>query len=213
VTPIGVRGELYIGGAGVARGYLGRAEISAEKFVPDGFGEEPGERLYRTGDVGRYLEDGKIEFLGRVDDQVKLRGYRIELGEGESARNQHQSVRQCVVVVEENEGGAKRLLGYVVGEEGSTAAELKRHLREKLPEDMVPQTILILDAMPVTPNGKIDRKRLLLLKDAETQLEPEYVAARTPVEEILVGIFEESLRLDRVGIRDNFFEIGGHSLL
>jgi amino acid adenylation domain-containing protein/non-ribosomal peptide synthase protein (TIGR01720 family) len=213
VTPIGVRGELYIGGAGVARGYLGRAEISAEKFVPDGFGEEPGERLYRTGDVGRYLEDGKIEFLGRVDDQVKLRGYRIELGEVESALNQHQSVRQCVVVVEENEGGAKRLLGYVVGEEGSTAAELKRHLREKLPEYMIPQTILILDAMPVTPNGKIDRKRLLLLKDAETQLEPEYVAARTPVEEILVGIFEESLKLDRVGIRDNFFEIGGHSLL
>src|SRR4030095_8697510 len=213
VTPIGVRGELYIGGAGVARGYLGRAEISAEKFVPDGFGEEPGERLYRTGDVGRYLEDGKIEFLGRVDDQVKLRGYRIELGEVESALNQHQSVRQCVVVAEENESGAKRLLGYVVGEEGSTAAELKRHLREKLPKYMIPEAITILEAMPVTANGKIDRKRLPLPNGAGRRPEHEYVAPRRPIEEMLAGIFEETLKLDRVDLSDNFFEIGGHSLL
>jgi len=213
VAPIGMKGELYIGGAGVARGYLRRAEISAEKFVPHPFSEEAGARLYRTGDVGRYLEDGNIEFLGRVDEQVKVRGYRIELGEIEAALDAHRWVRQRVVVASEGERGVKRLIGYVVGEAGATAAELKRHLREKLPEYMVPEVIVILEEMPITANGKIDIKKLPLVKDGGRQVEREYVVARTPVEEMLVGIFEELLKLDRVGIHDNFFEIGGHSLL
>jgi acyl carrier protein len=169
--------------------------------------------MYRTGDVGRYLSDGNIEFIGRADNQVKIRGYRIELGEIEAALNEHESVKQSVVAASDDERGGKRLLGYVVGEEGATAAELKRHLRERLPEYMVPEAILKLDEMPVTASGKIDRKRLPSPPDAVRDVEAEYVAARTPVEEIVVGIYEEVLKLDRVGIHDSFFEMGGHSLL
>ena len=208
-APLGVGGELYISGLGLARGYLGSPELTAERFVPNLFGLEGGERLYRTGDVCRYLSDGSIGFIGRADDQVKMRGYRIELGEIETMLNEHPLVRQSVVVV----SGDKRLLGYVVGEEGATTAELKRHLREKLPDYMVPEAILMLEEMPVTANGKLDRKRLPSVEGADRQLEREYVSARTPVEEMVVGIFEEVLKLDRVGIHDNFFEIGGHSLL
>ena len=212
-TPVGVKGEIYIGGAGLARGYLRRAEMTAERFVPARYGERGGARMYRTGDVGRYLADGNIEFIGRADNQVKIRGYRIELGEIEAALNEHGSVKQSVVAASNDERGGKRLLGYVVGEEGATAAELKRHLRERLPEYMVPEAILKLDEMPVTASGKIDRKRLPAPPDAGRDVESEYVAARTPVEEIVVGIYEEVLKLDRVGIHDSFFEMGGHSLL
>src|SRR5262249_12545267 len=158
-----------------------------------------GARLYRTGDVGRYLEDGKIEFLGRVDEQVKVRGYRIELGEIEAKLNEHRSVIQSVVVASEDERGSKRLVSYVVGEDLATAAELKRHLRERLPEYMVPESILILDEMPIAANGKIDKKRLpmaSLPNEADRLPEQEYVAARTPIEEILLGIIEDVLKLD-----------------
>ena len=213
LAPIGVRGELRIGGAGVARGYLKRAELTAERFTPEANSEEPGARVYRTGDLGRYGGDGKIEFLGRGDGQVKIRGYRIELGEIEAVLNEHRSVRQSVVTASEDGRGGKRLLGYVVGEEGVTTAELKRHVRERLPEYMAPEAIMVLEEMPVTVNGKIDRKRLPSMNGAGRQLEREYLGARTAIEEILVGIFEEVLELDRVGIRDNFFESGGHSLL
>jgi amino acid adenylation domain-containing protein len=213
VAPVGVKGELYIGGAGVTRGYLGRAEMTAEKFVPHLFSEEDGARLYRTGDMCRYLEDGKIEFLERVDGQVKVRGYRIELSEIEAALNEHSSVRQSVVIAREDESGGKRLLGYVVGEEDVTAAELKTYLNGRLPGHMVPEAILMLEEMPVTANGKIDRKSLPRAEAADMQVVGEYFGPRTPVEEILVGIYEEVLKLDRVGIHDNFFEIGGHSLL
>jgi amino acid adenylation domain-containing protein len=212
-VPAGVRGELYIGGTGVARGYWGKPGLTAERFIPNLLGRGCGDRLYRTGDVCRHLSSGKIEFLGRADDQVKVRGYRIELGEIQAALDEHQWVRQSAVVAVEDERGAKRLLGYVVGEEGATSAELKRHVRERLPEYMVPEAIVMLGEMPLTANGKIDRKRLTLVKDAGRRLEQKYFGARTPVEEILIVIFEEVLKLDRVGRDDNFFEIGGHSLL
>ena len=211
--PIGARGEIYISGVGVARGYLGKPDLTAERFVPDAFSGKGGERVYRTGDVGRYLSDGNIEFEGRADDQVKIRGYRIELAEVQAALDKHPSVRQSVVVTNKAQRGDKRLVGYVVVEKGATSVELKKHARELLPEYMVPDVILALDEMPVTVNGKIDRKNLPSVKDAGRQTQQEYVGARTPVEEMLVGIFEEVLNLSGVGVHDNFFEIGGHSLL
>src|SRR6266508_1164454 len=212
-APIGARGEIYVSGAGVARGYVSRAELTGEKFVPNRFGRNGGERVYRTGDLGRYLPDGKIEFIGRGDHQVKVRGYRIELGEIEAVLNEHRSVKQSVVVAREDENGGKRLLGYVVGEGGVTAAELKSYVRERLPEYMVPEAIMILEEMPLTANGKVDRKRLPEVKDGGRQSEQEYAGARTPVEEIVIGIFEEVLKAEGVGRKDDFFEIGGHSLL
>ena len=211
-APVGVRGGLHIGGEGVARGYWGRPELTAERFIPNPFSREGGERLYRTGDVAKRLSDGKIEFVGRADDQVKVRGYRVELGEIEAALNEHRGVRQSAVLAREDERGDKRLVGYVVGEDDATPAELKRYLRERLPEYMVPEPILTLEEMPVTANGKIDRKRLPAVENAGRRLEQEYVGPRTAVEEIVVEIFEEVLHLERVGIHDDFFEIGGHSL-
>ena len=212
-APVEVRGELHISGEGVARGYLKRPDLTAERFTPNPFGREGGERVYRTGDVCRYLPDGKVQFLGRADDQVKIRGYRVELGEIQAVLNERRSVRQSVVVAREDDRGNKRLIAYVVGERGVTRAELKLHLRERLPAYMAPEDILLLEEMPVTANGKIDRKRLPAVENAGRQLKREYVGPRTPVEEILVEIFEEVLNLDRVGIHDDFFEIGGHSLL
>jgi amino acid adenylation domain-containing protein len=212
-APKGARGELYISGDGVARGYWRRPELTAERFIPNLFACEEGDRLYRTGDVCRYLSDGKIEFLGRADDQVKVRGYRIELGEIEAVLRAHPMVKQCVVVAREVERGDKRLLGYVVGEDGMAQAELSKYVRERLPEYMAPEAILLLEEMPVNANGKIDRKRLPLPNDGSRRLERTYAGARTPVEEIVVGIFEEVLQIDRVGRDENFFEIGGHSLL
>src|SRR5262249_47958323 len=217
-APVGVRGELYIAGGGVTRGYWGRPELTAARFVPNPLGPEEGDRLYRTGDICRYLPDGKVDFLGRADNQIKLRGYRIELGEIEAVLDQHRLVKQSVVVASEDERGEKRLIGYVVGEEGLRSGELKRYVRERLPEYMVPEAILALEEIPITSNGKVDRKKLPALEGSGSQSKQQYGArtpsgARTPVEEILVGIFEEVLRLDRVGRDDDFFEIGGHSLL
>jgi amino acid adenylation domain-containing protein len=211
-VPVGVRGGLYISGEGLARGYYGKPEQTAERFIPNMFSHRGGERLYWTGDMGRYLPDGNIDFIGRVDEQIKVRGYRIELGEIEAILSAHESVKQSVVIAREDERGGKRLVGYVVGEEVS-AAELKRYLKKRLPEYMAPEAIVVLAEMPLTANGKIDRKRLPVVEGAGRQIEPEYVAPRTPVEEVLVGILEEALQLDRVGVHDNFFEIGGHSLL
>ena len=212
-VPVGAKGYIYISGAGLARGYIGKAELTGEKFIPNWCSREGGERLYRTGDVGRYLPDGNIEFIGRADGQVKVNGYRIELGEIEAVLDEHRCVKQSVVVVREDERGGKRLLGYVVEEQVVTDAELKGHVREKLPEYMVPEAILVLEEMPLTANGKVDRKRLPEVKNEGRQLEQTYVAARTPVEEMLIGIFEEVLKIEGVGREDNFFELGGHSLL
>jgi len=210
-VPVGVRGELYIAGAGVTRGYLGRPELTAERFIPSLFGGEGGERLYRTGDVCRYLPDGTIEFVGRADDQVKVRGYRIELGEIKAALDEHEAVKQSMVVVSENGRGEKQLVGYVVGEEEATAAELKRHLRERLPEYMAPSAIVVLEKMPLTANGKVDRRALPAPDGAGGGREYEAPIGATEI--AVAQIWAEILVLERVGRNDNFFELRGHSLL
>jgi amino acid adenylation domain-containing protein len=220
-VPIGVPGELYLGGAQVARGYLARPELTAERFVPDpfagdraGFGNAsgPGARIYRTGDRVRWLPDGRLEFLGRVDFQVKVRGFRIELGEIEEALKRHAGVEEAVALTREDAPGNKRLLAYLVLREGSrpSVAELRQHLLGALPEYMVPSAFVFLDAMPLTPNAKIDRAALPA-PDA-TGMEETCVAPRTPAEEVLAGIWANLLGVARVGVEDNFFELGGHSL-
>ncbi|MFL6284241.1 MAG: amino acid adenylation domain-containing protein [Pyrinomonadaceae bacterium] len=210
-APVGIPGELYVGGVGVARGYLHRPALTAERFVPDPFSMEPGARLYRTGDVVRRLSDGRIEFVGRADDQVKVRGFRIELGEVEAALSAHESVRGAVARVLEDGPGGVQLVAYVLAEAGaaSNAAELRNYLRERLPEYMLPSAILLLDEFPLTPGGKIDRHAL---PKPMAQVEG-YRAPRTPEEEVLCEIFAEVLTAERVGIDDDFFELGGHSLM
>jgi amino acid adenylation domain-containing protein len=220
---VGVSGEIYIGGAGVARGYLKRAELTAEKFLPDPYSVEPGGRLYRTGDLGRYLENGNVEFLGRKDHQVKIRGFRVELGEIEAALVEHPKIRQAVVLAREDEPGEKRLVAYVVPDQvveeddsgdkkaGLWISEVREHLLGKLPEYMVPSAYVQLKRIPLTPNGKIDRKSL---PEPDKDIrEQEYVGPRNATEETLCRLWQEVLRRERVGIHENFFNIGGHSLL
>jgi amino acid adenylation domain-containing protein len=211
-TPIGVAGELYIAGDGLARGYLNRPGLTAERFMACPFGTA-GSRMYRTGDLARWRADGELEFLGRIDHQVKIRGHRIELGEVEAALLGHPGVAQAVAIVREDEPGDKRLVAYVVaaGDEAPDVGGLRAHLKQSLPDYMIPQAIVGLEALPLTPNGKIDRKALPVPEGRPEGLD--YVAPRTPVEETLAGIWAEVLKIDRVGVHDNFFELGGHSLL
>ncbi len=219
----GVSGEIYIAGAGVARGYLKREDLTAEKFLANPYSAEPGGRMYRTGDLGRYLENGNVEFLGRRDHQVKIRGFRIELGEIEARLAEHPAMRQAVVLAREDEPGEKRLVAYVVpereseesnngsGRVGLQMSELREHLLGKLPEYMVPTAYVQLKRIPLTPNGKIDRKSL---PEPDKDIrEQEYVGPRNATEETLCRLWQEVLRRERVGIHDNFFNIGGHSLL
>ncbi|HYO12971.1 MAG TPA: amino acid adenylation domain-containing protein, partial [Thermoanaerobaculia bacterium] len=208
--PVGVPGEIHVGGTGLALGYLGRPELTAERFVPNPYGE-PGSRLYRSGDLARYLPDGDLEYLGRIDHQVKIRGFRVELGEIESALAARPSIREAVVLAREH-GTEKRLVAYLVpaADENPSAAELREHLRRTLPEHMVPAAFVILPALPLTPNGKVDRRAL---PAPEIEAERGYVAPRTPVEELLAGLWAELLGVARVGVEDRFFELGGHSLL
>jgi amino acid adenylation domain-containing protein len=214
--PIGVPGELYLGGAGVARGYLGRPALTAERFVPDPFGSVAparGGRLYRTGDRARWRADGTLEFLGRLDQQLKLRGFRIEPGEIETTLTQHPGVRTAVVTAREQAPGDLRLVAYVVPENALPLSdELRGFLEQRLPGYMVPDAFVVLKALPLTPNGKLDRGALPA-PDDEHPVREDYVPPRTPVEELLAGIWSTVLRLERIGVRDNFFAIGGHSLL
>jgi amino acid adenylation domain-containing protein len=215
-VPIGARGEIYIGGDGLARGYWRRAELTAERFVPHPYSTTGGERLYRTGDEGRYLDDGRIEYLGRRDQQVKVRGYRIELGEIGAVLESHSNVRHAVVTVREESAGDQRLVGYIVGESWSNeremAAELRRYLNERLPEYMVPQQWVLLEQLPLSVNGKIDQKSLPAPSSVGV-LDQEEAREWTPVEELVAGIWSEVLKVAAVGREQNFFELGGHSLL
>ncbi|HVI70367.1 MAG TPA: AMP-binding protein, partial [Pyrinomonadaceae bacterium] len=214
-VPQGVAGELFIGGAGLARGYLKRAELTAERFIPDPFSATAGARLYRTGDRTRYLRDGQLEFLGRIDHQVKVRGYRIELGEVEAALREQEGVRECVVVARQEGGGAARLVGYVVLEEEASLSvtALRQGLSQRLPEYMIPASFMQLEELPLTANGKLDRRALPDPGHQRPALETERVGPSTPVEETLVRIWSEVLGLNEVGIHDNFFELGGDSIL
>jgi acyl carrier protein len=214
-VPVGVAGELHVGGAGVSAGYLGRPELTAERFVPDGFGEEPGARLYRSGDLGRWRRDGELEYLGRIDHQVKVRGFRIEPGEIEAALTGHPAVREAEVLLRTDLPGGSGLVAYFVadgpGEE--RVRQLRRWLEERLPGYMVPVAFVPLGSLPQTPNGKIDRRaleRIALQKERQAE---GLAAPRTPTEELLAGIWAQVLGLERVGMDESFFELGGHSLL
>jgi amino acid adenylation domain-containing protein len=213
-VPMGVPGELYIGGVGLARGYLNRPELTAERFVPNAFSREAGARLYKTGDLARYLPDGNIGFLGRLDHQVKLRGFRIELGEIEAVLRQNPVVRDAVVVAREDDREDTHLVAYVVAksEPIPTASELRRFLTSKLPEYMIPSAVVFLDTLPLMPNGKVNRRALPAPVQARTDLGTPFVGPRGPVEERLAEIWAEVLKLERVGVGDNFFDLGGHSL-
>ena len=212
-VPVGVAGELYIGGDGLARGYQGRADLTAERFLPDPFGA--GLRLYRTSDRGRYRDDGCIEFLGRLDDQVKIRGYRVELGEVEAVLCGHGGVREGVVACREYGEGGRRLVAYVVPRSGGVvdAGELRRYLGGKLPEYMVPSEYVVLDGLPLNENGKVDRSRLPEPERGGGGLGSEAVGVRSRVEEVLLRIWEEVLGRSGLGVGESFFEVGGHSLL
>ncbi len=212
LVPVGVPGEMCIGGASLARGYRNRPELTAEKFIPNPFSNQPGSRLYRTGDLVRYLPDGNLEFLGRIDEQVKVRGFRIELGEIETVLASHPAVREVAVIAREDTPGQKRLAAYVVPTAASVSnAELAAFLRKKLPDYMVPPAFVTMSALPLTPNGKVDRKALPAPDDSGTR--HSFVAPRTPLEDVLANIWAEVLHRDRVGVHDDFFELGGHSLL
>ena len=209
----GVAGELYIGGAGVARGYVNRPELTEEHFLADPFSKEPGARMYKTGDIARYREDGNLEYVGRSDDQVKIRGYRVELGEIEAVVTDHAAVHRCVAVARPDERGNKQLEGYVIPRAGQaiTSKELREYLRRKLPEYMVPTHFEVLDSFPLTSNGKVDRRALPLLE--KTSSRQKFIPPYNASESSLAAIWTELFGVSSVGVTDNFFELGGHSLL
>jgi len=214
-VPIGVAGELHIAYDGLARGYINRPEISAEKFVPNPFSDEPGGRLYKTGDRARYLPDGRIDFLGRIDNQVKVRGYRIEPGEVEQVFKQHPVVNDVVVVVREDTPGDKRLVAYVVSrpEPPLEISSLRSFGKEKLPQYMMPSVFVVLQSVPLTPNGKVDRKALPKPDQAEARTDAPYLPPQTELERIVTDIWQHVLKIGHVSLNDNFFDLGGHSLL
>ena len=211
-TAIDEPGEIFVGGAGVARGYLNRPELTRERFIENPFSPQSGDRLYRSGDLARRLANGDIEYLGRIDQQVKIRGFRIELGEVEAALRQHPEVREAVVVVDEKDGD-KRLVAYLVPTSSTpSTTKLRTFLGEKLPEYMLPSAFVLLAEVPLTPHGKVDRRALPAPTNENIATAAEYVAPRTPLEKELADIWQQILGIERVGLRDNFFDVGGNSL-
>ncbi|MBC6433148.1 amino acid adenylation domain-containing protein, partial [Nostoc sp. HG1] len=211
--PIGVAGELYIGGVPLARGYLNRPQLTLEKFIPNPFSTDTHSRLYKTGDLARYLPDGNIEFLGRIDNQVKVRGFRIELGEVEAVLSQHEDLKGCCVIAREDTPGDKRLVAYLVAHQNCTPTinELRQFLKAKLPEYMIPNAFVMLESLPLTPSGKVDRRALPTFN--HTSDSDKFVAPRNQLELQLMQIWSRILKVDKVGVQDNFFDLGGHSLL
>jgi acyl-CoA synthetase (AMP-forming)/AMP-acid ligase II len=214
LVPTGAPGELFIGGDGLAQGYWEMPALTAEKFVPDHFGGKAGARLYRTGDLARWRRDGVLEFLGRLDNQVKVRGFRIEPGEVEAALVNCAGVEQAVVVAQRDGSGEQQLVGYVVPakqESRLDTAALRNQLQQRLPESFVPSLFVLLESLPLTPNGKVDRKAL---PKPEVHRAPlEYLAPRSEIERLLVEIWKQTLGVEKPGLKDNFFDLGGHSLL
>jgi len=216
LVPEGVAGELCVGGAGVGRGYLNNPPATAERFIPHPYSSTPGARLYRSGDLVRHLPGGNIDFLGRLDHQVKVAGYRIELGEVEAAMVQHQAVRECVVVVRADAHGDARLVAYIVPDDGAVLPDTpawRRYLADSLPSHMIPSLFVELETLPLTPGGKVDRRSLPAPDTMGNGAGPDHVAPRTAVEEVLAGIWREVLAVKSVGIHDNFLDLGGHSML
>ena len=213
-VPVGVPGELYIGGIGLARGYLGRPDLTAEKFVPTPWLQEPGERLYRSGDLVRYLSDGNIEFLGRIDQQVKVRGFRIELGEIESALMEHDEIKNAVVLAPKDKSGDSRLVAFYLVEAKSAPEpeDLMAFLKRKLPDYMVPSTFLKMNKFPLTQSGKIDRKAFPDPDFSKRLSKTKYVKPQNEIERTLAEAWRKVLHVEQVGIHDNFFDLGGHSL-
>ncbi len=212
-VPVGVAGELCMSGAGLTQGYFNQPQQTAEKFVANPFSKDPSARLYRTGDLARFLPDGNIEFLGRIDHQVKIRGFRVEPAEVEAVLKQHPEVKQAVIVPEDNPAGEKLLAAYVVPSKPVEIGELRSFMRQRLPEYMVPSRLLMLEALPLNRNGKVDLPALAALAETGQEMERELVAPRNHAEEQLAAIWREVLKQERIGVHDNFFELGGHSLL
>jgi thioesterase domain-containing protein/acyl carrier protein len=215
-VPVGISGDLYIGGVQVGRGYHNRHDLTAEKFLPDPFSADPAARIYKTGDLCRWLADGNVEYLGRSDFQVKVRGLRIELGEIEAVLDRHKAVRQCVVVAREETPGDKVLVAYVERQQTELApamSDLRAYLSEHLPTYMIPSIFVVMEKLPLSPNGKIDRKLLPAPDQGRVEISGTFVAPRDPIEQMLTQIWSEILGVRKIGIHDNFFELGGHSLL
>jgi amino acid adenylation domain len=214
-VPVGIAGELFIGGVNVARGYYQRPELTAEKFIDDPFSTQPGAKLFRTADLARYRQDGAFEFLGRIDHQVKIRGFRIELGEIESILKQHSEIKDAIVVAREDTPGNKRLVAYLVAQQEAshpTIEELRSFLKEQLPDYMVPATFMFLTEFPLSPNGKVDRKALPEPDTSRPELQVDYVAPRTEIERTLAKIWSDVLGIEKIGINDNYFDLGGASI-
>lgn len=214
-VPVGVPGQIYVGGDGLARGYLNCPDLTAENFIPNPFGDNFAARLYQTGDLGRYLPNGEIEYIGRADYQVKVRGFRIELGEIEALINQHPAVRETVVVAREDVLNGQCLVGYLVTHQETTLSvhELRNFLKEKLPEYMIPSTFVVLDALPLLPNGKVDCRALKVPENLRPDLTAVFQPPQSDIEKIIAQVWQKVLHLEKVGIHDNFFDLGGHSLL
>jgi amino acid adenylation domain-containing protein len=214
-VPVGVPGELYVGGESLARGYLNQPDLTSERFIPNPFAIKAGSRLYKTGDLVRQLPDGNIEFLGRIDNQIKLRGFRIEMGEVESVISQYPDVGEVTVMLREDVPNDKRLVAYIVPRQGQEPAvsQLRTFLKERIPDYMVPSLFIFLDSLPLTSNGKINKRALPAPQGLRPDIAADYVAPQTPVEQVIASIWQRLLQIEKVGIYDNFFDLGGHSLL